>query len=199
MFGFCLIDNILKEVRIGSIAFSGFTPGEKVLDVCSGTGDQVFHYNEKGIIGYGIDLNHQLIEFAKEKKKKIGLSNVFFQEANATKLPFPDGFFDSASICLALHEKTRGVRDQVIKEMKRVVKKGGKLVFIDFQVPPPFNLFWLLIRIIEYFAGKDHYQCFMDYVKQGGLDEILKKNMIKEEKRRSFRQGTIVIILALNN
>jgi len=38
---------------------------------------------------------------------------------------------------------------------------------------------YYLIKIIERSAGKDHFRCFKDYIKQGGLDELLKRNKLE--------------------
>ena len=157
--------------------------GDRVLDVCCATGDQVIHYARRGIIASGIDLSSGMIKLAEKNKRSQDLENGSFQIADARNLPFKDSFFDYASISFALHEKERTARDKIITEMKRVVKKRGTLIFIDFQVPLPSNLYIYLVKAIEFMAGRKHYRCFRDYVKQGGLTEILKKNQLVEEKK----------------
>jgi len=157
--------------------------GDRVLDVCCGTGDQAFHYAKRGIVASGIDLSPGMIKLAEKNKEKQGLRDVSFQIADAVNLPFRDSFFDYASISLALHENERTARDKIISEMKRVVKKEGALIFVDFQVPLPKNLYTYLAKAIEFIAGKKHHRCFRDYIEQGGLDEILKKNQLPEAKR----------------
>jgi len=169
------------------------------LDVCCGTGDQVFHYAKVDAITYGIDLNPKMIEVAEKNKKKLGLDNVFFQIADAQNLPFKDNFFDCASVSFGLHEKERKARDKIISEMKRVVKEGGNLIFIDFQVPLPQAPFSWLIKTVEYFAGTNHYEYFKDYLWQGGLNEILKENQLRIEKNERTKNGIVEIIKAKNN
>ena len=156
--------------------------GDRVLDVCCGTGDQAVHYAKREIAATGIDSNPDMIKLAKQSKRKNGLENVSFQIADAANLPFKDDFFGYASISFALHEQDRPTRNRTISEMKRVVKKGGVLVFIDFPIPLPDNLYTYLIKTIEFLAGRQHYKYFRDYVKQGGLYEILKKNQLAEDK-----------------
>jgi demethylmenaquinone methyltransferase/2-methoxy-6-polyprenyl-1,4-benzoquinol methylase len=135
-----------------------------------------------------------MLKLARKDKRKQALRNVSFQIADARNLPFKDNSFDYASISLALHEKDRNVRDRVISEMKRVVRKGGALIFIDFQVPLPKNLFACFIRSIEFMAGREHHRYFKDYLEQGGLDEILKKNRLTAEKRDFLNNGLITIV-----
>lgn len=178
-----IIDPLLRNIRIYTPEFSGMKAGDRVLDVCCGTGDQVIHYAKRGIVASGIDLSPGMIKLAEKNKEKQGLRDVSFQIADAVNLPFRDSFFDYASISLALHESERTARDKIISEMKRVVKKEGALIFVDFQVPLPKNLYTYLAKAIEFIAGKKHHRCFRDYIEQGGLDEILKKNQLPEAKR----------------
>jgi len=192
------IDPLLRGIRIYIPEFSGMKSGDKVLDVCCGTGDQVFYYAKRGIIAAGIDLNPSMIKVAEKDKRKQDLKNVSFQIADARSLPFNDNSFDYASTSFALHEKERMVRDKIISEMKRVVKKDGNLIFIDFRVPLPKNLYSYFIKAIEYSAGKDHFSSFKDYLLQGGLSEILKKNQLQIEKKEYTKNGIIEMIKARN-
>ena len=189
-----IIDPLLRNVRNHTVKFSGMKAGDRVLDVCCGTGDQVFHYAEAGITATGIDLDSNMLKLAGKDKRKKALRNVSFQIADARNLPFKDSFFDYASISFALHEKERTARDKIISEMRRVVKKEGDLIFIDFQAPLPKTLFAYLIKAVEFIAGRDHHRHFKDYIEQGGLDEILKKNHLPEEKRDYLNDGLITII-----
>ncbi len=168
------------------------------MDVCCGTGDQAFYYAEAGITATGIDLDPNMLKLARKDKRGKALKNVSFQIADAQNLPFKDNFFDYASISLALHEKERTARDKIISEMKRVVKKDGALIFIDLQVPLPENLFSHLIKAVEFIAGRDHHRHFKDYIEQGGLDVILKKNRLTKEKRDYLNDGLIIIIKTEN-
>jgi len=193
-----VIDPLLQDVRIYAPEFSGMKAGDRVLDVCCGTGDQAIHYAKRGIIAAGIDLGPGMIKLAEQSKRKQGLGNVSFQIADALNLPFENNFFDYASISFALHEAERTARDRIISEMKRVVKKEGALIFIDFQVPLPSQPYAYLIKAIEFIAGRNHFRNFKDYIEQGGLDELLRKNQLPEEKRDYLKNGLMVIIKARN-
>jgi len=193
-----IIDPLLRDLRIYTPKFSGMKAGDRVLDVCCGTGAQVFYYAKAGIMATGIDLDPNMLKLAGKDKRKKALQNVSFQMADAQNLPFKDNFFDYASISFALHEKERTARDKIISEMKRVLKKDGALIFIDFSVPLPKNKFIYLIKAIEFIAGRDHHRHFKDYIEQGGLDVILKKNQLTEEKRDYLNDGLIIIIKTEN-
>lgn len=193
-----IIDPLLKDVRLYVPKFSGMKAGDRVLDVCCGTGDQVFHYAKQGILTTGIDSDPKMLKIADQNKKRLSLANISFQLADAADLPFNNSSFDFASVCFGLHDKTRESRDNVICEMKRVVKKQGSLIFIDYQVPLPNNLYGYLAKAIEFLAGGAHFRGFRDYIKQGGMNEILRSHQIVEEKRSFLKSGLIVIIKARN-
>jgi len=192
-----LIDPLLRGIRLYAIAFSGMKAGDKVLDVCCGTGDQAFYYAKAGIMAAGIDMDPNMLKLAKKDKRKT--KNVSFQRADACCLPFKDNCFDYASISFALHEKERAARDKIISEMKRVVRKGGALIFLDFQVPLPKKLLPRLVKIIEFFAGREHHRCFRDYLAQGGLEVLLARNRLAETRRGYLNDGLITIIKAMNS
>ena len=196
-----IVDPLLRDLRTYIPEFSGMKAGDRVLDICCGTGAQVFYYAQKGAIATGIDLDPNMLKLARKSGEKQDSSNTSFQMADAQNLPFKDNFFDCASISFALHEKERTARDKIISEMKRVVKKDGALIFIDFSVPLPESRFIYLIKAIEFIAGRNHFRCFKDYIEQGGLDVILKKNQLTEEKRHylNYLNDGLIIIIKTGN
>ena len=191
-----LIDPLLRGIRLYTIYFSRMKAGDRVLDVCCGTGAQAFYYARDGIMATGIDLDPNMLKLARKDKRKT--DNVSFQRADACYLPFKDNSFDCASISFALHEKERAARDKIISEMKRVVRKGGALILLDFQVPVPNTMFSRLVKVIEFFAGREHHRCFRDYLAQGGLDVLLVRNQLAEARRDYLNDGLITIIKAMN-
>jgi len=188
-----LFDPIVKDVRVCVIELSGVKAGDRVLDVCCGTGDQAFHYEQRGAIATGIDQNPNMIELAERNKKRRGLQATF-RIASATELPFPDGYFDGASISLALHEMERDERNRTVSEMKRVVKKKGVLMFIDYHAPLPKNSIAYLIRAMEFVAGRDNHKCFRDYLAQGGLKQILKEARLTPQEEALLKCVNLQVI-----
>ena len=106
-----LIDPLMHNVRSHVAEFAGMEAGDTVLDVCCGTGSQVFHYARKGMVATGIDLNPGMVKLAEKKKGKAGLNNASFQIADAANLPFRDNLFDYVSISLSIHTNQKKVRD----------------------------------------------------------------------------------------
>ncbi|OGO03124.1 MAG: hypothetical protein A2Y91_03825 [Chloroflexi bacterium RBG_13_54_8] len=193
-----LVDPILRDVRKYTPEFSGMRAGDKAIDVCCGTGAQVLEYGRHGIVATGIDISPSMLKIATRNMRRQKAVNVSFQLANATILPFPDGYFDYASISLGLHDKGKPIRYQIISEMKRVVKPDGALILIDFQVPLPRNVWAVSARAIEFLAGRAHYQDFRDYLANGGLEDILKNHSLREEYRAHLKNGLLVAMKAVS-
>jgi len=195
-----LIDPILRDVRQLIPEFAGIEAGDEVLDVCCGTGAQVIEYGQYGILALGIDKAQNMLNIALKNKERLNSRNTSFYLADATALPFSDDRFDYVSISFGLHDKERGIRDRVISEMKRVVKKQkGSLIFIDFQVPLPKNMWAMFVRAIEFIAGGSHCRGFRDYMSNSGLKKVLKDHLLYEEKTGYFKSGIVVIVKAKLN
>jgi demethylmenaquinone methyltransferase/2-methoxy-6-polyprenyl-1,4-benzoquinol methylase len=191
------IDYLLRSVRAKVLENSLIKEDSLVLDVCCGTGDQAFYYAQKSNYVFGVDIDYSMISLAQKRKNKKE-DNPTLIIADAGKLPFKDNYFDLTSICLALHEKDENLRNQIIHEMKRVTKKGGIIMIIDYSAPLPNNPLSLFIKAIEFFAGKDHFGCFNNYIKDGGLDKILNQNQLKTREKLFISGGTIELIKIVN-
>jgi ubiquinone/menaquinone biosynthesis C-methylase UbiE len=192
-----LIDPFLKDVREFVLNFSEIKPGERVLDIGCGTGDQAIYFAKRGAIVAGIDINPKMIGRALMRKKKEGLE-VYFQGGDATNLPFLEPVFDLAVISLVLHEIESKDRNKVISEMKRVVKKGGRLIFVDFNCPLPKSMTSFFVNLIEFFVGKKHWQNFKSYLKEGGILKILERSKLKLEKVEYLKGGLLVAVRGKN-
>lgn len=121
--------------RKKTVEMSGARPGGRILDCATGTGDLAFEFKKKaGHTGTvtGTDFCKEMIEHATAKADKKQLV-VNFEVANAMDLPYKDNSFDVASIAFGI----RNVDDplQCLKEMARVVEKGGRVVILEFGQP----------------------------------------------------------------
>ena len=193
-----LVDPLLRDLRKFTPEFSGMKAGDKVIDVCCGTGAQVLEYGRRGVVATGIDISPGMLKIATRNIRRQKAVNVSFQLADATDLPFPDGYFDYASISLGLHEKEKPVRYQIISEMKRVIKQDGALILIDYRVPLLGNVWAVSARAIEFFVGKSHYQAFKNYLAYGGIEDILKNHGLREERRACLKSGLLMAAKAVN-
>jgi ubiquinone/menaquinone biosynthesis C-methylase UbiE len=193
------IDRALAGIRTRVPEFCGMKAGDRVLDVCCGTGAQAFCYARRGIISWGIDLDLGMIEFAEKRKRRLGLSSVIFERASATNLPFRDACFDHASVSMGLHEKEGASRDRIVSEMRRVVKKDGTLAIVDYRVPYPMDAYGRAVRLLELMAGQDHYRCFREFISDGGLGSLLSRHGLREDRREDVGRMPISILKVRNS
>lgn len=129
--------------RLG-VAAAAVRPGDRTLDVCSGTGDFAFAMLEAvGPLGSvtGIDFSRRMLAVARGKAGRSGRA-VDFRWGDATGLEFDDDSFDACTVGF-------GVRnipdlDRVFAEMTRVVRPGGRIVCLEITRPvkTPFRQFY---------------------------------------------------------
>ncbi|MEM4331048.1 MAG: class I SAM-dependent methyltransferase [Candidatus Pacearchaeota archaeon] len=98
----------------------------KVLDLGCGSGRNFIE--SKRIEFYACDFSEEMIRLAKEKAKKEKMKVVIKKMEN-NKIPFEDNFFDYILCIAVLHcIPKEEERKKIIQEMKRVLKKEGKIL-----------------------------------------------------------------------
>ena len=110
--------------------------GDSVLDAGCGTGTLAILAKEQvGSPGsvYGIDASAEMIERAAAKARKRRV-DVTFEQAAAEALPFPNARFDVVLSTIMLHHLPGTVRRLAVAEIRRVLKPGGRVLIVDFQV-----------------------------------------------------------------
>ncbi len=116
------------------------TEGAKVLEISTGTGNNIPHVRdlvgETGII-YALDYSPYMLQVAIQKCNSVQYDNVRFVLANASYLPFETNSFDAILHVGGINTFTE-IRKS-LEEMVRVVKPGGKIVISDEGLAP-----WLL-------------------------------------------------------
>ena len=101
-----------------------------ILDLCCGQGRHVLEMARQGYSNvHGLDRSHYLVNRARSMAKKEGL-RVSFKEGDARKLPFPSDHFDVVTILGNSfgYFETRQDDIQVLEEIRRIMKSGGKLL-----------------------------------------------------------------------
>ena len=109
---------------------------QKVLDLATGTGDQLLAVYESGKVktGVGIDLADKMLEIGREKIARAGLdSSLTLEHGDAEEIPFEDDTFDALSISFGI----RNVIDvpHALQEMRRVLNPGGRALILEFSLP----------------------------------------------------------------
>jgi SAM-dependent methyltransferase len=103
-------------------------PGEKVLDLATGTGITAIAARERGAQVTGLDLTPELLAVAREHAARAGFEDIDFREGDAEALPFADASFDVVlSTCGHMFAPDQ---PKVSAEMARVLRPGGRAVFL---------------------------------------------------------------------
>lgn len=107
-------------------------PGERALDVATGTGNTAFALAERGAEAIGLDVSAGMLAQARERAEKEGV-NVRFVEGAAEDLPFPEASFDLVTARHAPHH----FRDvgRFLAEVRRTLRPGGRYVMADGVSP----------------------------------------------------------------
>jgi demethylmenaquinone methyltransferase / 2-methoxy-6-polyprenyl-1,4-benzoquinol methylase len=136
------------EWRRRAADLAAIGPGDRVLDVATGTGDLALELARRvapsGEV-VGADFSERMLALAREKAERTAASApVRFETGNALALPYPDGSFDAATVGFG----ARNFSDlrQGLSEMARVVRPGGRVVVLEITSPhrPPLSTFFSL-------------------------------------------------------
>jgi demethylmenaquinone methyltransferase/2-methoxy-6-polyprenyl-1,4-benzoquinol methylase len=120
-----------------ALSQTGLRPGQRALDVASGTGDLAAGLaRQVGSTGMAVltDINWEMLSRGRDRLLDKGIAgNVAFVIANAEQLPFPDRSFDCVTIAFGL----RNVTDKAaaLRSMRRVLRPGGRLLVLEFSQP----------------------------------------------------------------
>ncbi|HUL42651.1 MAG TPA: methyltransferase domain-containing protein [Burkholderiales bacterium] len=103
-------------------------PGERVLDVATGTGITALAARGRGARVSGVDFVPELLAVAREKAEAEGFNDIDFREGDAEALPFGDASFDVVlSTCGHMFAPDQ---PKVAAELARVTRPGGRVVFL---------------------------------------------------------------------
>ncbi len=128
-----------------AVKMMALKPGDRVLDVCGGTGDlAVLAHRAVGVFGQVIiyDINRAMIDTG---RKKLNHSpegqQIQFVQGDAEQIAFPDGCFDAAMVGFGIRNVTR--MDRGFREMHRILKPHGKIMCLEFSKPTAPLFRWL--------------------------------------------------------
>jgi demethylmenaquinone methyltransferase / 2-methoxy-6-polyprenyl-1,4-benzoquinol methylase len=114
-------------------------PGDRVLDVCCGTGDLALAAVGAGGRVTGLDFSERMLDRAVRKS-----SAVEWVRGDALALPFPAETFDAVTVGFGvrnLEDLGRGLH-----EFRRVLRRGGRLAVLEITRPrgvlAPFYRLW---------------------------------------------------------
>jgi demethylmenaquinone methyltransferase/2-methoxy-6-polyprenyl-1,4-benzoquinol methylase len=155
-------------------------PGDRALDVATGTGDMALELGRRVGAGgeiVGSDFSEGMLEHARRKAQGVG--NVRFEQANALALPYADDEFAAATVGFG----ARNFSDlrQGLREMTRVVRPGGRVVVLEITTPtrPPLSTFFRIWfdRVVPLLGRDEAYTYLPNSVKRFPGPEALAEQM----------------------
>jgi demethylmenaquinone methyltransferase/2-methoxy-6-polyprenyl-1,4-benzoquinol methylase len=161
----------------------------QILDVCFGTGNStllVAKNNNKNMIT-GLDLSADMLEVANRKIRKQGLSNIKTVRMDAAVMDLEDESFDVATSSFGLHEMEYPVMESIIKEMNRVLKKGGKLYLVDYQIQDT-AIKRFFFRVYLLLTSPPHVKEFLKY----DWEAIMKECGFRIDKIEPYKISQII-------
>ena len=118
-----------EKVREKAMALANIVKGDLVADIGAGTGFMTEGLIEKEIFVIAVD---QSLAMLREMEKKFyGYFTIDYRFGEAEEIPIGDGEVDYAFANMYLHHTDNPAA--AIREMARIVKKGGKLIITDLD------------------------------------------------------------------
>jgi ubiquinone/menaquinone biosynthesis C-methylase UbiE len=165
------------------------------LDLCTGTGAQCRLFDsESGGRIVGLDLDGRILRYAHSKAPSIP-----FLQSDASLLPIRTGGLRSVIVSYALHDKPPSLRMSMMSEIRRVLAREGRGLFIDFE--PPWDMKSRFGRVltfgIERVVGGEHYRNGQQFLhEEGGLGAFLYSQGWEEQESRVLPWGNSRIVVA---
>ena len=133
--------NIDKGWRKKAIGYlKPFAP-KTLLDIATGTGDFAIQaaqmLNLEKIVG--ADISEGMMAIGREKVKTAGLHQVIsFEKEDCTNLSYPEATFDAVTAAFGI--RNFASLDSGLREMQRVLRKGGHLSIVELTSPVSFPM-----------------------------------------------------------
>jgi ubiquinone/menaquinone biosynthesis C-methylase UbiE len=140
-------------------------PGSRALELGCGTGVFLEMTARSGATIHGLDLSEDLL--AKARTKLSRFPNVILDQGNAEQMPYPDAEFDTVYGSSVLHHLDL---DTALREVHRVLKPGGRLVFAEPNIlNPQVAVMFHLNMTKEYFGVSADEMAFSRFRARGAL------------------------------
>ena len=170
-------------VELASIGEEDF-----ILDIASGTGDisKLISKEYPNTNIFMSDINYEMLDEGRNRAIDESFSrNCHFCQLSGEELPFKDNTFDVITVGFGLRNFTNKGRG--LKEMKRCLKKNGKLLVLEFSKPinPVFSKIydWYSFNVLPKLGSllandSDSYQYLAESIRMHPDQDKLKNMML---------------------
>jgi demethylmenaquinone methyltransferase/2-methoxy-6-polyprenyl-1,4-benzoquinol methylase len=126
-----------------TVSIARIRPGERVLDVASGSGDLARAFAARGAEVWMSDINGPMLARGRDRMLDAGRKAAAVR-CDAERLPFAGAYFDCVSVGFGLRNMTR--KHAALAEMARVLRPGGRLLVLEFSqvwkpLQKPYDLY----------------------------------------------------------
>jgi ubiquinone/menaquinone biosynthesis C-methylase UbiE len=141
------------EMLLDRVEFAKPQADEMALDVACGPGTLVLELAVRTRFARGIDLTHVMLVRALALRAERHITNAYFDQGEAERLPYADAAFDLVTCQFALHHMLKPA--EALKEMARVIKPEGRILIAD-TLGPESDEKWELHSHIENVRDPSH-------------------------------------------
>ena len=168
-----------------AVALARVRPGERVLDVASGSGDLARAFAARGAEVWLSDINSAMLARGRDRLLDEGRLAPVVQ-CDAERLPFAAASFDCVSVAFGLRNMTR--MQAALAEMARVLRVGGRLLVLEFSqvwkpLQAPYDLYSL--KLLPWLGGR----VAGDAAAYRYLAESIRRHPDQETLRRMLQQA----------
>jgi len=197
-------DKLLQNIQTKS--------GNKILDICTGTGDLALKLAKKfpNVEIYAMDFSPNMLHEAEKRAYKKGIKGIIFIEDDCTDMDFEDNFFDSITISFGFRNLSYSKENlsKALAEIYRVLKCGGNFAILETSQPKNIfirKVFHIYVKRIVPILGKLISGKGKPYAYLGGsiakffdreeLEAILISKGFQREKIIPFMFGGILLCM----
>ena len=182
-------DRLFEEIK------NLIKPQLKVVDVGCGTGRLAFTLYDKCDSVLGIDLSRRNIEMAKLTLSKNLVKNISFRHGDLDEVMTEEQIqhFNYATLTYVIHEVSEHERIKLLHEIAQI---SDYIIMGDYLVPKVKGFGSLVNGLIEFIAGKEHYQNYKSYISAGGLKFLADRagfKIVYEMKRHAFNNHILIL------
>lgn len=165
----------------------------RILDIGCGNCRNLIPFEYNDFDCYGIDFSEEMLKCAMEYGKKHALK-IKIKQAYATKLPFPEKYFEYVLSISMFHNLDEQERVKALEEIKRVLKPRGKAVIAVWNKLQSRFFFMKKDVTIPWHTRKKVYQRYYHLFTHFELKNLLKREGFKILSSNIFGKMLIFMV-----